>query len=419
MLEKRNNATFQKYLTLIMLSLGGGLIYKVAYLREVFYEPLRMALNVTNEQVGALSVMYGTVAMFCYIPGGILADKVKVKYLLVFSFISTGLLTLWYSTIPSYNTIKLIMVLMAITTCLTFWTAFLKGVRALGKDSEQGKMYGLCEGLRAIFGLVTSFIVLAIIENSVTAIGGLKGTLIFYGVIYIVVGVVALFVMPNETSDDEGSDDEFKFSDVIKVLKNPGVWLTSLVVFSVYNLYTLMSYTTPYMENVWMVPTAVVGGVGIIRQYGIGILASPIAGVIADKTGSPTKSLTFCVSVTGLSVVGFLVLPPTLTYWIPVILTVALGFMVFALRGLQYAVMPEAKISLSITGTAVGIISILGYLPDIYIYTQVGRWLDIYSPEKAYNMIFTYMVIMAVVGFLASLGILYLYKKTMKNAYQE
>lgn len=416
MSKKIKSPAFQKYLMLIILSLGAGLIYKVAYLREVFYEPLRTALGVSNEDLGALSTMYGTIAMFCYIPGGILADKFKAKYLLIFSFISTGILTLWYATIPSYGTIKLIMALMAITTCLTFWTAFLKGIRLLGTDKEQGKMYGFSEGLRCVFGIAQGFVVLFIIEKAATAVGGLQTTLIFFGVTYIAVGVLAFFLMPNKTVDSSNSEeDSFRLSDVIKALKIPGIWLTTIVIFGIYNIYVLQSYTTPYMQNVWAVPTAIVGAVGIIRQYGIGVLSGPVVGIVGDKVGSPTKTLSICTIVLGASIIAFMVSPSTVSYWFPVILTVILGFMVFAVRGVQYAVMPEAQIPLYITGTATGIISTIGYLPDVYIYKQVGRWLDIYSPEKAYHMIFMYMILMAVIVFLATLGILKLSRDAMKN----
>lgn len=413
MVEKQKSSNFQKFLSLFILSLGAGLIYKVPYLREVFYEPLRAALNVSNEQLGALSTMYGTIALFTYIPGGIIADKVSAKVLLIFSFISTGILTLWFSTIPSYGTIKLIYGLLAITTCLTFWSAFLKGIRALGSDREQGKMFGISEGIRSASGIVSSFIVLAIISLAASDVNGLQNTLVFYGVIYILVGILAIFLMPNPPKQE--SQDKFKFSDLSTCFKNPGLWLVSIVIFGIYSLYILASYTTPYLQDVILAPAVVVGGVGIIRQYGIGLIAAPSVGIVGDKIGSPTKTLAICTVVSGICVAMFLFLPKTCTIWIPVILTIVVGFMIFALRGVQYATMPEAQIPLAITGTATGIISIIGYLPDMYIYTQVGRWIDTYPPEKAYNMIFIYMIIMAIIVFLGSLGILYISKRKVNK----
>ena len=415
MAEKtKNSNTFRKYLTLVILCIGAGLIYKVAYLREVFYEPLRQALNVTTEEVGALSTMYGTIAMFTFIPGGIIADKMNAKKLLAFSFLSTAALTFWYATIPSYGTIKLIMALMAITTDLTFWSTFLKGVRSLGTDDEQSKIWGLSEGIRSAAGILGSFAVLGIMEKASSSIGGLRGTLIFYGIVYAFVGVFVIFFMP-DTEGGSQSTSEFKISDVWKVLKSPGVWLVTLVIFGVYNLYVLQSYTTPYLQNVCLVPAVIVGGVGIIRQYGIGLLSGPAVGMVGDKVGSPTKTLGICTIIIAVCVAGFIVLPANTTIWLPVILTVVLGFMVYALRGVQYAVMPEAQIPLLITGTATGIISTVGYLPDIYIYTQVGRWLDTYSPEKVYNMIFMYMLFMAALVLVGVLGILFLSRRALKQ----
>lgn len=76
--------TLKKYFLLTVVALGAGVIYKVTSLREVFYDAMLAGFQITNTQLGTLSSIFGTVSMICYLPGGILADKVSYKKTAVF-----------------------------------------------------------------------------------------------------------------------------------------------------------------------------------------------------------------------------------------------------------------------------------------------------------------------------------------------
>lgn len=47
---KNNKA--KKWITLLVLCAGGGIIYRLPYLREVFYIPMQQAFHLTNFQMG-------------------------------------------------------------------------------------------------------------------------------------------------------------------------------------------------------------------------------------------------------------------------------------------------------------------------------------------------------------------------------
>ena len=111
MKEGNRGQLFRKYFLLTVVALGAGVIYKVAYMREAFYDAMLAGFQITNTQLGEISSLYGTIALICYVPGGILADKIHYKYLLCSSFIGTGALTLWCATMPGYGTVKLIFAL--------------------------------------------------------------------------------------------------------------------------------------------------------------------------------------------------------------------------------------------------------------------------------------------------------------------
>ena len=72
---------------LILVSMGSSTIYAPAYLKGVFYEPLMEALSVTNAQLGALLSAYAITATICYLPSGIVADKIRVRTLAWVGFV--------------------------------------------------------------------------------------------------------------------------------------------------------------------------------------------------------------------------------------------------------------------------------------------------------------------------------------------
>ena len=138
----------KKYGTLLLLSCGAGFIFQLPFIRETFYIPIQNAMGLTNAQMGSLNGWYAIVATPAYFLGGIVADKFSPKVMLTFSFLSTGLLGLWFSLFPGYTVSRVIFALMGFTTVMTYWSSVIKAVRMLGDSSEQGRLFGLQEGLR-------------------------------------------------------------------------------------------------------------------------------------------------------------------------------------------------------------------------------------------------------------------------------
>ena len=110
----------KKWTSLLVLCCGTGVIFQLPYIRNTFYIPLVEALNLSNEEFGALSTSYATISMICYFFGGWIADRVSPRKLLTISFISTGLVGLLFSTFPSYGTMRLIFAAFGVTTVLTY-----------------------------------------------------------------------------------------------------------------------------------------------------------------------------------------------------------------------------------------------------------------------------------------------------------
>ena len=78
------------------------------------------------------------------------------------------------------------------------------------------------------------------------------------------------------------------------------------------------------------------------------------------------------------------------------------GIGTYALRTLYYAAVKEGRIPYAITGTAVGIISVVGYTPDIFMGPVMGVLLDSSPGVTGHQHVFTLLAAFSLIGALAA-----------------
>lgn len=221
----------KRYINLFAISLGGGIIFSLGYLRDVFYNPLQEALGISNTQMGLLITFMAITCFISYLPAGWLVDMVPVKYLIPVGLITTGLLGYWESTYPPFRTILIIQMGYGFTTTLFFWDAMIKGTRMLAEGKgDHGKMFGLLEGARGMAGTLASFVALSIFHRFGEGPAGLKKTIIFYSTALIITGGVAFFLLEKNEVEGKVRPGE-AFRGLLNVLRMPKVWLAGGIVF--------------------------------------------------------------------------------------------------------------------------------------------------------------------------------------------
>ena len=72
---KFKSAKVERWVVLMTVSLVGGIITKLPYLKDTYYSTLEVVTGTTKAQLGMLLTMYGLMNFVCYFPGGMLADK--------------------------------------------------------------------------------------------------------------------------------------------------------------------------------------------------------------------------------------------------------------------------------------------------------------------------------------------------------
>ena len=392
----RDLTGFHKWFLIILISMGSSVIYTPMYLKNVFYDPLMQGLGCTNADLGAMVSFFGIAAVIFYLPSGVLADKFRMRTLATWGFIGTALLTFAYATLPSVQMCFVLFGGMGITSILIWWGTRFKVIRLCCEDNEYPTKIGISYSIYGAVGLIIGLINAAIVAAIPIPSDGIRAVLIVLGAIILVLGILSFIFIPDFKGEINKDAKGFSLSDAMEAIKTPGVVWACLAYFCVYTVYQGATYTTPYLTAMGT-DANIVNVVGLIRTYGIGLLAGPVLGVIAARIKS-TKTIMGCL-VLALVILGvFIVLPddPGMAL-VAVALVVVFGFATYGAFSIGSSPLSELGIPMRIFGTAAGLLSVIGFCPDIFIHTWYGGMIDSMG-TAAYDTIFALEAVFAVAG---------------------
>lgn len=406
-----NKAFIKKYGTLLLLAAGAGIIFQLPYIRETFYVQIQKAMNLNNEQMGLLSSGYSAMALFSYFIGGIIADKFSARKLLTFSFLATGILGLWFSMFPGYEICRIIFVLMGISTIITYWSACIKATRMLGNSEEQGRLFGLQEGLRGVMNALLVFGMMAAYNHFADKVLGAQWAIRVCAIVVIVIGILNWFII-EDTKREENTESVLNVAKgMFQAMKLPRVWIICAIVFSAYSIYGILGYLNTYCVTVYGASENVGTTLGACR-YLIQGAGGIIGGFLADKIGSRIKVIIGCSALFVASFLGFLVLPASAAILNVVIVNFIFGlFLIYVVRSMYFAIIDDAHLPVESTGRVSGFVSFLGYTPDIFMFTMLGSWMDANPGKTGYNMMFVYAIAMAAICFVFAFILFRIVKK--------
>jgi nitrate/nitrite transporter NarK len=88
-------------------------------------------------------------------------------------------------------------------------------------------------------------------------------------------------------------------------------------------------------------------------------------------------------------------------------------FAVFALRGIYFALLQETRTPKHITGAAVGLISVVGYTPEIFFAPIAGRILDTTPGVGGFSNLFMLLAAITTVGVVIATSLAYLKRNNL------
>jgi nitrate/nitrite transporter NarK len=391
-----------RWVVMAVLGLSGTVIYLLPFLREVYYDPLQEALSLTNSQSGMLMATFGFTSMLAYIPGGWIADKVEPRLLIAGALISTGLLGFLFSTFPSYPVALAIHALWGVTATGMMWGALIKATRDWAPAAEQGKAFGLLEAGRGVSEAAFLSLFLAIFARLGGDTPAFAQIIVQYSLLHVALGVIAFLVIGRDRSTGQSAAADP--GSIIRVMRMPHVWLIALVVLAGYSAYWGAYYFTPYASDVFLMSAVAAGAIGAGKVW-LKPIAALIAGLIADRVGVG-RSVSACFAILIASFAGFVVLPGGAATAALMIGNIALASIaIFALRGIYFALLEESGVPAAVTGAATGVISVIGFAPDVFMPLVGGALLDAHPGAAGYRFYFAFIAALCLGGFCATIGL--------------
>lgn len=401
---KIKSEKFRHWLIMIVLSISGGVVFYLPFLQEVYYKPLADALQLDNAQVGSLLSVFGVTAMLSYLPGGWMADRVSPRILITSSLLLTGGLGLYFATFPSYAISLGLHAVWGVTITLLFWGSMIRVTRNWAPADQQGRAFGILETGRGFGEVLSAMAILAVFGLLGSNIFALSMVIVQFSVLNLILGVLAWFTIDDEAGgrNVEGDQTKVGFEDIIAVVKMPSVWLIAIIILCGYCAYWGTFRFTSYSSDIFLM-TVTMAAVLSVGKLWMKPIAALSAGLIADKFGV-AKSVAFLFVVLIVSFSTFAVMPGLPSLLPMMIVNVAIASLaVFAIRAIYFALLEEGGIPLSVTGTATGIISVVGYTPDIFMPLLGGILLDRYPGQEGYRLFFFTVAGICALGLVATL----------------
>lgn len=405
-------STFRRWFVLVLVSVGSSTIYGPAYLKNAFYDAQRTALDLSNKQVGALLSAYAITATICYLPSGLIADRVRMRTLCATGFLLTAGLTFWYALLPSYGVLLGIFVGMGVSTILLWWGCRYKLVRLVSTEDGYSRNIGLSYGFYGAAGFLVGLVGTWLIAT----IGGGEGNpeafqafLFFYAGLILLLGVLSLVMIPRfegEVGTARSAAEVLR--DAARAMANPVVLITAATVFFVYFFYTGVNYATTYLNYLGADDTFN-NVTSVLRQYGVTLLAGPVFGLLAQKAKRPSRVIWIgsAVAAVGIAAMALVPVPEALPAGTGLLVGIAtlgvgLGFISNGVFGIVSSQLTEGRVPLTAFGAATGVVSLVGFLPDTFQSTWFGQILDDATAAgdegTAYPTIFWVLVASAVIA---------------------
>lgn len=398
-----------RWLVFCILTLSGGIAFKLSSMKDMFYVPMQQFMGLTNTQIGGALSAYGIVQTIGLIVGIYVCDMFSKKYMIGGSLIGLGAVGIYLSTFPGYTGFLIAFGVMAILGEVTYWPVLLKAIRLLGDEKTQGRMFGFLEMGRGIVDVIVASSALTIFRLMGEGAAALRGGLIFLSIVTASAGVLCLIFVPNDEKrvDENGNEvnkAQAAFSGMIQAVKNVDIWAVSMNGFVVYCIYCGLTYFIPFLNQIYLLPATAVGMYGIVNQYGLKMIGGPIGGFMSDKVHkSATKHIRIGFLMCIVAMGAFLLVPhETLgkggNWLIGAACTLGFGALVFTMRSVFFAPMDEVKVPEEITGAAMSMASLIIYLPNAFAYVMYGSFLDRFPGMTGFRIVFGIMIGWAVIG---------------------
>lgn len=379
-------------------------------LARVFRPTVLEVFGLDNLELGLCFSVYGVVAMFSYLLGGPLADRLLPRKLIAIALWLTASGGILYAAFPNLLVLQMLYAYWGFTTIFLFWAPMIKATRMWGGARSQGKAFGFLDGGRglvgALLGSIGVFVFSMLMTNSgdraEVAQNAFRGVILVSSAIVAGVGVLVWFFLRLEkyTAADT-CIDKINKHQIKEVLQLPSVWLLMIIILCAYVGYKVTDIFSLYASDVMQFDQVESAQVGTFLLY-VRPLIGVVIGFLADRSRTTLwLTIGFVIAFVGalLFASGIVTHSSTLLFAVATLI-VASG--VYATRCLYFAVMVKGNVPIHLTGTAVGLVSLVGYTPDVFAGPLIGFLLERSPGIMGHQHVFIVLAVFSLAGFGAS-----------------
>ncbi len=403
----------RKFFILLTLILAGEVIFFLPFvIPRIFRPTLLQVYNITNFELGTYFSLYGVVAMFAYFFGGPLADRFSARLLIALALWLTsfgGFLLVFF---PYRIALTCVYAYWGLTTILMLWAAMIKATREWGGSDAQGKAFGYLEGGRGFSAAMVGTIALLVFGNifSSVAIGDKQTQRVdSYQVVLIVtsfvtffVGILVWSVLP-EGNRENKIQSRLTWKTIFKLIKLPSIWLQAIIIVCAYVGYKITDDYSLYANQVL--------GYDEIKSAAFGSFAlwlrpifALLSGFLADKFKSSQVIVCYflTIAICSLLVYGGQINQSNFA----IIFVLGINLMgIYGIRGIYFSIMNITGIPINDTGSAVGLMSFIGFSPEIFMSPLMGYILDSHPGIEGHQIVFLVLSLFACFGLVASVAL--------------
>ncbi len=396
----------RRVLIMMTLVFAGEIIFGLPFHTARFFRPtLLEAFNFTNTQLGDVFAVYGVTALLSYFPGGLLADRFSARFLLSVSLVATGAGGFYMATYPGPWGMALLYGYWGVSSILLFWAALIRATREWGGSNSQGRAFGILDGGRGIAAALFATLAVAVLawgmpHDVVHATdeerrAAFRSVILLYSGAAIAMAALTWLMIP--AAKHLGDSSPSLLFNARVVMRRPIVLAQAAVIVCAYCGYKGLDNYSLYAEQVLGKNEVDAARLAVYGAY-IRPFAAVAAGFLADRwSASRTIGLLFIVLVACYALLATSL--PGADGLILIYGNIFVSFFaVFGLRGVYFALLEENGTPPLLTGAVTGMVSFIGFTPEVFFTPITGRILDATPGAGGHQHYFLFLAAVALVA---------------------
>jgi len=241
-----------------------------------------------------------------------------------------------------------------------------------------------------------------------------RKVILFFVVFIFGVAILVLFILRPIDKIQYERKDKIDISKIAGIMRNKAVWLQAIIILCAYCGYKVSDDFSLIAQD-YLNYSESDSAFFTTLTFWIRPISAVSFGFIGDRI-KPSRLIQYCflaMLIAGLNM-GFGIFDNALFFHVffNIVLT---AIAVYAIRGLYLAIMKETRVPIAVTGTAFGLVSTIGYLPDIFMGPLMGYFLDNFTGTLRHEYLFLVFAGISFIGLMSSILFRRLVKRKEMN----